>query len=184
PATGSVIGLGGARLVPLAFTYNGSSNAPVNAGTYDVVANYEGSTNYTAESATAVITIGKATPTLSWSSPTAIVYGAALGGSQLNAAATAPGTFVYSPAAGTVLSAGNNRPLSASFTPADPANYVGGSITTTIDVVRAALSIRANDATKPFGAPLPSFAATFTGFVNRSEEHTSELQSRLHLVCR
>src|SRR6185503_14339644 len=53
PATGSVIGLGGAPLGPLAFTYNGSSNAPVNAGTYDVVANYEGSTNYTAESATA-----------------------------------------------------------------------------------------------------------------------------------
>src|SRR2546422_6191936 len=38
----------------------------------------------------------------------------------------------------------------------------------------------------PFAAPAPSFSwrAAPRILANRSEEHTSELQSRLHLVCR
>src|SRR2546422_2370912 len=34
------------------------------------------------------------------------------------------------------------------------------------------------------GEPLAGLGAVQVGDVNRSEEHTSELQSRLHLVCR
>ena len=166
PATGSVTGVGGATLSPLTFTYNGSGSAPVNAGTYDVVGSYAGDLNYESASGTATITIGKETPSLSWTRPAAIVYGTALGAGQLNAAATVAGTFNYSPGGGTVLAAGAGQPLSAVFTPTDPANYLGGSIATTIDVVPAGLTVRANDAAKPFGAPLPGFTATFTGFVN------------------
>src|SRR2546422_6911811 len=33
-------------------------------------------------------------------------------------------------------------------------------------------------------APLQSTSAVATAMIRRSEEHTSELQSRLHLVCR
>src|SRR2546429_6522178 len=36
----------------------------------------------------------------------------------------------------------------------------------------------------PFFLPLVSVAAAFAFLSARSEEHTSELQSRLHLVCR
>src|SRR5678815_3401822 len=42
PATGTVTGAGGASLGPLTFTYSGSSQPPVNAGTYDVVASFNG----------------------------------------------------------------------------------------------------------------------------------------------
>jgi len=53
------------------------------------------------------ITVNKATPTVNWPPPAAISCGIALSDKQLNAAASVPGTFVYSPAAGEVLSAGN-----------------------------------------------------------------------------
>ena len=166
PATGTVTGVGGVSLGMPTFSYNGSPTAPVNAGSYEVVASYAGNVNYVAATATAAITIGKATPTLSWVPPAPIVYGTALAGGQLNATATVAGTFGYTPGAGTVLAAGAERPLSAVFTPADPANYTGGTIGTTIDVAPAPLSVRANDAVKPFGAPLPAFTATFSGLVN------------------
>jgi len=52
------------------------------------------------------------------------------------------------------------------FTPADAANYVGAQASTTIDVVRAPLAVRANDAVKMFGAPVPAFVASAAGFVN------------------
>src|SRR6266702_1067437 len=58
-------------------------------------------------------------PTISWSRPAAISYGTALGATQLNATANYPGTFTYSPAAGTILAVGTQS-LSASFTPRDP----------------------------------------------------------------
>jgi len=131
-----------------------------------VLGSYAGDVNYTGASGTATITIAKNTPTLSWNHPAAIVYGAPLSAGQLNATATIAGTFSYLPGVGTVLPAGAGRSLSATFTPADPANFLGGAIATTIDVLPAGLTVRANDAAKPFGAPLPGFTATFTGFVN------------------
>lgn len=69
-------------------------------------------------------TIRKGVPlrlTISWSAPADVAYGTALSGAQLNATARVPGTFTYSPAAGTVLNAGSGRTLSVSFVPADTA---------------------------------------------------------------
>src|SRR5262249_53741595 len=48
-------------------------------------------------------TVAKATPTIAWLTPATVVFGAPLSGAQLNATASVPGTFVYSPAAGAVL---------------------------------------------------------------------------------
>ena len=62
--------------------------------------------NYTTATATVAITVTKATPVITWATPADIVYGTALSATQLNATATVPGTFVYTPAAGTVLTAG------------------------------------------------------------------------------
>ena len=166
PATGSVTGLGGASLGAPSFTYNGSVQPPVAAGSYAVVASFEGNANYEPASASATITIGKAPVVLTWNPPAAIVYGTPLGAVQLNASANVPGTFAYSPASGTVLSAGAGHALTAIFTPADGTNYTGASVNTTIVVAAAPLSIRANDAAKPFGAPLPVFTASAAGFVN------------------
>jgi hypothetical protein len=87
------------------------------------------------DSASDTTVIGKATPVLRWNAPAAITYGSALGSGQLNATASVPGTFVYTPPAGTVLPVGNNQTLSANFVPNDPANYNGGSVSTTINVL-------------------------------------------------
>jgi hypothetical protein len=53
---------------------------------------------------------------LAWATPAAIPYGTALSGTQLDATDNHRGTFVYSPAAGTVLAAGVHT-LSVTFTP-------------------------------------------------------------------
>src|SRR5919197_2214471 len=50
-------------------------------------------------------------PTITWNNPADITYGTALGASQLNATASVPGTFAYSPVAGTSLQAGLKQSL-------------------------------------------------------------------------
>ena len=178
-ATGTVAGVGGAALGPLAFTYNGAVDAPVNAGSYAVAATYAGDGNYAAASATATITINKAAPLLQWAAPAAITYGTALSNAQLNATANVGGALAYTPTVGTVLAAGSHV-LSATFTPADTANYTNASASTTVTVNRAPLTIRAVDAVKRFGAPLPGLAVAMTGFVNG--ESAASLGGALALV--
>ena len=65
--------------------------------------------NYTTATASVRSTCSKATPVITWPTPADIVYGTALSATQLNATTTVPGTFVYTPAAGTVLNAGARR---------------------------------------------------------------------------
>ena len=72
-------------------------------------------------------------PVLTWGTPAAIIQGAALGGTQLNASASVPGSFVYTPAAGTVLAAGTHT-LSVTFTPTDTTRYTTASRTVTLTV--------------------------------------------------
>ena len=77
-----------------------------------------------------------ASPILDWTLPQPIVYGTPLGGAQLNATASVPGTFTYSPAAGTVLDAGASHLLTATFTSADPNYSSDGVITSFWDSLR------------------------------------------------
>src|SRR5262249_53205367 len=63
-----------------------------------------------------------ATPAITWVNPPAMVFGTPLGSNQLNATASAPGSFVYTPGAGTTLPIGSNT-LSVAFTPADMDAY-------------------------------------------------------------
>ena len=72
-------------------------------------------------------------PTVSWTTPTAITQGTPLGAAQLNASASAPGAFAYSPAAGTVLAAGTHT-LTATFTPADATLYTTATAWTALVV--------------------------------------------------
>jgi MBG domain (YGX type)/Bacterial Ig-like domain (group 3) len=106
------------------------------------------------------------TPVITWPNPAPITYGTALGSAQLNAAANVPGTFVYTPAAGTVLSAGAIQLLSVAFTPNDLTRYDPTTATTSISVTSAPLTVQADDASKVFGAPVPALSASFIGFVN------------------
>jgi sugar lactone lactonase YvrE len=61
---------------------------------------------------------GRELPVITWATPSSIIYGTALSAAQLNATAIVTGTFVYNPAAGTVLNAGAQT-LSVAFTPTD-----------------------------------------------------------------
>ena len=60
--------------------------------------------------------------TITWPTPSAINYGTALSATQLDATATIPGTFAYTPAAGAIPAAGTAT-LSAIFTPQDTTDY-------------------------------------------------------------
>ncbi|MFA7061840.1 MAG: MBG domain-containing protein, partial [Pedobacter sp.] len=78
--------------------------------------------NYTIAYAGANLTISKAAPIIVWATPAAIDFGTALSVTQLNATASVPGNFLYTPAVGEVLSAGLHT-LNVVFTPNDAANY-------------------------------------------------------------
>src|SRR6185503_8129187 len=83
------------------------------------------------------VTVAKATPVISWSAPADIVYGTVLTGTQLNATASVPGSFAYTPAAGAVLPAGAGQTLSVTFTPTDTANYATATGNVLISVTKA-----------------------------------------------
>src|SRR4029077_12560853 len=87
--------------------------------------------------ASVAITVLKASPALNWSAPANIVYGTALSATQLNATASVPGTFVYTPAAGTVLNAGATQVLSAMFSPTDAVNFTVATASVAITVGKA-----------------------------------------------
>jgi len=72
-------------------------------------------------------------PTLTWPTPAAIPYGTALSAAQLDATASVPGKFTYSPALGTVLPAGA-RKLSVTFAPADTADYTAATAVVSLQV--------------------------------------------------
>lgn len=163
PATGTVSGIGGASLGSPTFTYNGSSAAPVAAGTYDVIATFPGNDNYLAASTSATLTITKVSPVLSWSTPAAIVYGTALDAAQLNATANVPGTFAYAPSAGTILGAGTGQILQATFTPTDTSNYSNASISTSIDVNKATASVTVTGGTHTYDGQPHSASGSVTG---------------------
>jgi glucuronoarabinoxylan endo-1,4-beta-xylanase len=78
----------------------------------------------------------KSTPTITWPTPAAITYGTALSATQLDATASVAGTFTYSPAAGTVLTAGSQT-LSVTFTPTDTTDYNTATASVTLIVNKA-----------------------------------------------
>jgi hypothetical protein len=147
------------------FTYNGSSTPPTVAGSYTVVAtlnndNYQGT-------ATGTLVIGKATPMITWANPADITYGTPLGASQLDASSTTGGSFVYTPAAGTILNAGSGQTLSATFIPTDASDYTSViGIKRTINVAQAPLTITSNNASMVRGTAIPALSVNYSGFVN------------------
>ena len=153
--------------------YPATTTPPVNAGDYTASAAFPGNAAYSASEDSKDFTIAQATPVVTWADPVAIVYGTALGGGQLNAAASVPGNFAYAQAAGTVPGAGDGQALRVTFTPSDAANYTTATAGTTIDVAKARLTVTADDKTKVEGQDNPPLTATITGFVNGETPATS-----------
>src|SRR5207244_9647750 len=124
----------------LSFTYNGSPTPPTGAGSYSVVASMA-NPNYDAPNATGTLVINKATPAITWSNPADITYLTALSATQLNATASVAGSFVYTPASGTMLNAGSSQTLHVDFTPTDTAHYNTVSKDVSINVLKANATI-------------------------------------------
>jgi hypothetical protein len=95
------------------------------------------------------MTVNKATPTINWTTPAAVDFGTVLSTTQLNATASVPGTFAYTPASGTILNPDGVKTLSTVFTPADTTNY---------NNTTASVSITVN--------PAPNQAPTMTAIAN------------------
>ncbi len=142
-------------MVTVAVTYNGAAAPPTNAGSYAVSVTTMDS-NY-AGVGSGTLTIKQAQPTITWNNPADISFGTALSGTQLNATSNVPGTFTYSPSAGTVLDAGDGQTLTADFVPADSTNYSSVSGThASINVKAAALYVVSSDGSRAFGHSNPN----------------------------
>jgi hypothetical protein len=135
-ATGVCTGVGGSSDVLSGLDLGGTTHTV--AGSYTDTWTFTDVTgNYNNQSHTVSDSIGKATPVITWANPADITYNAALGATQLNATASAAGSFVYTPADGTVLNAGMGQTLHADFTPTDTANYNNASKDVSINVLKA-----------------------------------------------
>ena len=151
------------------FTYTPAAGTVLDAGndqTLSVSFTPTDTTDYTTASATAAINVLQATPTMTWANPANIVYGTALGATQLDATASwtvngtsgsVAGTFTYTPAAGTVLHAGNGQALSVSFAPPTRPITRRASSTSSINVLQATPTITwPNPANIVYGTALSS----------------------------
>ena len=110
--------------IPGTFEYNPGLGAVLAAGEHklSVVFTPEDTQGYSTSHAAVSLTVAKVTPAITWPAPDPIASGAALSAAQLNASATVPGCFAYTPAAGEILSPGMHE-LSVTFTPTDTLNY-------------------------------------------------------------
>jgi len=137
----SAMQLNATSTVPGSFTYSPAAGTVLNAGSQTLTATFTptDTTDYTIATATVTLRVNKAPLTVHWVTPAAIAYGTALSGTQLDATSTASGTYVYSPAAGTVLAVGSHT-LNVTFTPANAANY-------TASTAKASVTLTVNKAT-------------------------------------
>ena len=161
-------------------TYNPSalSVASHNVASSFSAATVSGTQFGASTSGTLPLTVGKATPTITWANPADITYGTALSGTQLDATASVPGTFVYTPAAGTVFNAGSGQTLHVDFTPADTATYNNASKDVTINVNKADAVITVT----PYHVTYDGNAHTATGSAHGVESPSPvDLTSLLHL---
>jgi hypothetical protein len=155
------------------FAYNASS-LPASTTAYPVSAPFTaaliGGTSYLASSANSSLTVTKATPIITWANPADITYGAALSATQLNATASSngspvAGTFTYTPAAGTVLNAGNNQTLTADFVPSDTADFNSVPGTTAhINVLQATPTVTVSGGPFTFDGSAHAATISVTGF--------------------
>lgn len=133
---GSILGTGQLNAtspVGGAFTYSPAAGTIPLAGTDTLSVTFTptDAVDYTTASKSVSLVVNQATPIVTWATPASISAGTALGGAQLNATASVPGTFAYTPAAGSIPSGGTDT-LSVLFTPTDTADYTTATQTVSL----------------------------------------------------
>jgi hypothetical protein len=153
--------------VPGTFAYSPALGTVLGAGPQPITATFTptDTINYSTATATVTLTVNQATPSITWPTPAAIVYGATITAAQLDATAPTPGVFTYTPAAGTILPPGHQA-LSVSFVPADTADYRPATGANSVLVNPAPLTVTAANASRIYGAANPVYSATVAGAVN------------------
>ncbi|MGA3132375.1 MAG: AAA family ATPase [Terracidiphilus sp.] len=151
----SVAQLNAKASVPGKFAYIPRVGSVLHAGMHTIEATFvpADATNYTPVQTSiqlAVVEV-KEVP-IDWKSPAPIFYGTALGSNQLNAKASVPGTFVYSPPEGTLLAAGTQT-LMVTFIPDDDVKYAAAQASVALVVKAGEQATNANHANKSAAAP-------------------------------
>ena len=160
--------------VPGSFIYAPAAGSIPAAGsdTLSVTFTPTDATNYTSATKTVTLTVTQAAPVITWAPPASITYGTALSTTQLDATASVPGSFVYTPAAGSIPAAGNDT-LSVTFTPTDTTNYTTATKTVTLTVTQAAPVITwAPPASITYGTALSATQLNATASVAGSFAYT------------
>ena len=124
------------------FTYSPTIGTVLTAGPQKLSVTFTptDTTDYSTATASVILQVNQATPTITWATPAAITYGTQLSATQLDASSTVAGSFTYSPAAGAVLTAGPQK-LSVTFTPTDTTDYSTATASVTLQVNQATPAI-------------------------------------------
>lgn len=147
--------LGSAQLdatanVPGSFAYNPPQGtlSPLGANVLSVNFTPTDAIDYTSAGTSVSLNVNQATPHITWVPKDPIAIGAPIGPSQLDAVATAPGngatipgTFAYTPAAGTIFNASGSQTLEVVFTPTNSVDY--SSVTSSLTLPVSSFGIAA-----------------------------------------
>ncbi len=130
--------LNASAAVPGSFIYNPQAGTLLEPGTHFLLTTFTPTdTNaYLGTDKTVALTVEKEVPNIDWPEPAPIVYGTKLSAEQLNATANTQGSFLYTPAKGTLLNAGTHN-LKATFIPTDNLHYVTTDKTVSLTVEKA-----------------------------------------------
>jgi hypothetical protein len=128
----------------------------------------------------AIEIVVRSAASITWPTPPTITYGTALSAAHLNASANVAGTFTYTPALGTILSAGADQDIRADFTPTDPIHNAPASKTVKITVLKATPLV--NWPTPPnitAGTPLSKTQLNATANIPGAFTYTPAIGTRL-----
>ncbi len=150
----STLQLNATANVPGNFVYLPVAGTVLTAGTQTLQVQFTptDNTDYKGVSATVSLLVNQASPVISWMQPAPITQGTPLGAAQLDATANVPGSFVYNPPAGTVLSPGTQS-LTVVFTPTDTTDYTTSSTAVSILVNARSNTVTLQIATTQYAYP-------------------------------
>lgn len=170
----SSIQLGAVASIPGSFVYSHSEGDVLPEGQHElsVIFTPEDIDNYTDAAAAVPLVVTKPVPTVTWSMPASAIYGVALSSEQLNAVASVPGSFVYSPPEGTVLPAGEHT-LTVKFTPEDGGAYGIAQAAVLLNIIPATPIVTwRTPSTIPFGIGLSEIQFNATASVQGTFEYS------------
>jgi hypothetical protein len=170
------------------FAYSPAPGSVLGAGSHKLTATFTPSdtADFRGTTASVTLVVNQVTPTITWTTPSAIVYGKALSATQLNATASVPGAFSYSSPIGAVLNAGSHT-ITATFTPTDTTDYTSATAAVTLTVNQATPTITwAVPAAISYGTPLGAVqlnaSSTIPGSFAYSQPAGTVLSAAWHTI--